>query len=30
MRWLWLQKTDPNQPWSTFPIQISDKAPSFQ
>ena len=22
MRWLWLQKTEPNKPWSVFPIQV--------
>jgi len=22
MRWLWLQKTEPNKPWSAFPIQV--------
>jgi hypothetical protein len=22
MRWLWLQKTKPNRPWSALPIQI--------
>jgi hypothetical protein len=21
-RWLWLQKTEPNHPWSTLPIQV--------
>jgi hypothetical protein len=22
MRWLWLQKTEPNRPWSALPIHI--------
>jgi hypothetical protein len=26
MRWLWLQKTESNRPWSTLPIQVPDKA----
>jgi hypothetical protein len=21
MRWLWLQKTEPDKPWATFPIE---------
>jgi hypothetical protein len=25
MRWLWLQKTDPNRPWSSLTIQVLDK-----
>jgi hypothetical protein len=24
--WLWLQKTEPNRPWPTLPIQVPDKA----
>lgn len=24
VRWLWLQKTEPNRPWSAFPIQVPD------
>jgi hypothetical protein len=26
IRWLWLQKTEPNRPWSTLPIHVPDKA----
>jgi hypothetical protein len=26
IRWLWLQKTEPNRPWSTLPIHVTDKA----
>jgi hypothetical protein len=26
MRWLWLQKTEPNRPWPALPIQVPDKA----
>jgi hypothetical protein len=29
MRWLWLEKMDPNRPWSTLPIQIPIKAQAF-
>jgi hypothetical protein len=29
MRWLWLQKTDPNHPWSALPIQVPDKVKGF-
>jgi hypothetical protein len=29
MRWLWLQKTHPNRPWSALPIQVSDKVKDF-
>jgi hypothetical protein len=25
MRWLWLEKTDPNRPWSALPICLPDK-----
>jgi hypothetical protein len=25
MTWLWLQKTDPNRPWSALPIRVPDK-----
>jgi len=24
MRWLWLQKTEPNRPWAHLPIQVPD------
>jgi hypothetical protein len=26
IRWLWLQKTEPNHPWTSLPIQVPDKA----
>jgi hypothetical protein len=29
MRWMWLQKIDPNQPWAALSIQIPAKAKSF-
>jgi hypothetical protein len=29
MRWLWLQKTEPNRPWCSLPIQVPDKARAF-
>jgi hypothetical protein len=29
MRWLWLQKTHPNRPWSALPIQVPDKVKDF-
>jgi hypothetical protein len=29
MRWMWLQKTDPNRPWAALSIQIPTKAKSF-
>jgi hypothetical protein len=29
MRWLWLQKTEPNRPWCSPPIQVPDKARAF-
>ncbi|GJN33204.1 hypothetical protein PR202_gb21776 [Eleusine coracana subsp. coracana] len=29
MRWLWLQKTEPNRPWSMFPIQVPEQVGSF-
>jgi hypothetical protein len=29
MRWLWLQKTEPNRPWCSLPIQVRDKARAF-
>jgi hypothetical protein len=29
MRWLWLAKTDPTQPWSTLPIQVPNKCQAF-
>jgi hypothetical protein len=29
MRWLWLRKTDPDKPWSSLPMQISNKMKAF-
>jgi hypothetical protein len=29
MRWSWLEKTNPNQPWSALPIWIHDKVRAF-
>jgi hypothetical protein len=29
MRCLWLQKAEPNRPWCSLPIQVSDKARAF-
>jgi hypothetical protein len=29
MRWMWLQKTDPNRPWAALSIQIPTKAKFF-
>jgi hypothetical protein len=29
MRWLWLEKTDPNRPWSALPICMSNKVRVF-
>jgi hypothetical protein len=29
MRWLWLAKTDPTQPWSALPMKIPYKAQAF-
>jgi hypothetical protein len=29
MRWLWLQKTEPNRPWSSLTIQVPDKVQAF-
>jgi hypothetical protein len=29
MRWLWPQKTEPNQPWSSLTIQVPDKVQAF-
>jgi hypothetical protein len=29
MRWLWLEKTDPNRPWSALPICLPDKVRVF-
>jgi hypothetical protein len=29
MRWLWLEKTDPNRPWSALPICMLDKVWAF-
>jgi hypothetical protein len=29
MRWLWLQKTEPNRPWCSLPIKVPDKARAF-
>jgi hypothetical protein len=26
IRWLWLQKTEPDRPWTSLPIQVLDKA----
>jgi hypothetical protein len=26
IRWLWLQKTEPDRPWTSLPIQVPDKA----
>ena len=29
MRWIWLQKTEPNRPWAKLPIQVPDHVRSF-
>ena len=29
MRWIWLQKTEPNCPWAKLPIQVPDHVLSF-
>jgi hypothetical protein len=29
MRWLWLQKTEPNKPWAFFPIQVHHSVKAF-
>ncbi|WVZ93176.1 hypothetical protein U9M48_039178 [Paspalum notatum var. saurae] len=29
LRWLWLQKTDPDRPWSLFPIKLQDCVHAF-
>ncbi|XP_022684049.1 uncharacterized protein LOC111257920 [Setaria italica] len=29
MRWLWLQKTEPDKPWAFFPIQVHHSVKSF-
>jgi hypothetical protein len=29
MRWLWLEKTDPDRPWSAVPISMPDKIRAF-
>ena len=29
MRWLWLQKTEPRRPWSSFPIQVPKQVHAF-
>ncbi|WVZ97773.1 hypothetical protein U9M48_043286 [Paspalum notatum var. saurae] len=29
LRWLWLQKIDPNRPWSLFPIKLHDCVHTF-
>jgi hypothetical protein len=29
LRWLWLQKTDPEKSWSFFPIQVHPSAKAF-
>jgi len=29
MRWLWLQKTEPNRPWATFQIQVHPAVKAF-
>jgi hypothetical protein len=29
IRWLWLSKTDPDKPWSSLPMQISNKIKAF-
>jgi hypothetical protein len=29
MRWLWLEKIDPNRPWSALPICLPDKVRAF-
>jgi hypothetical protein len=29
MRWLWLHKTEPQRPWSTFPIQVPEQVRAF-
>jgi len=29
MRWIWLQKTEPNRPWADLPIQVPDLVRSF-
>lgn len=29
MRWLWLQKTEPKEPWAFFPIQVHHSVKAF-
>jgi hypothetical protein len=29
MRWLWIEKIDPNRPWSALPICMLDKVRAF-
>jgi len=29
MRWLWLQKTEPNRPWAHLPIHVPDQVKAF-
>ena len=29
MRWIWLQKTEPNRPWAKLPIQVPNHVRSF-
>ena len=29
MRWLWLQKTEPNKPWAFLPVQVHQTVKSF-
>lgn len=29
MRWLWLQKTEPDRPWAAFPIQVHSSVKAF-
>jgi hypothetical protein len=29
LRWLWLKKTDPIQPWTDLPMQVPSKVRSF-
>ena len=29
MRWVWLQKTEPNRPWADFNIHVPDQIKAF-
>lgn len=29
MRWIWLQKTDPNHPWAHLPVHVPDQVKAF-